>query len=65
MAEREAALSDAFEAREMALAGRAILLFDDLYRSGASMGAVARALSVQGRVASIVALALTRTRSRR
>lgn len=64
MAAREAALADAFAVDGTALAGRTVLLFDDLYRSGASMSAVARALTVQGRVAGIVALALTRTRSK-
>lgn len=64
MAEREAALADAFEVDGTVLAGRTVLLFDDLYRSGASLGAVARALTLQGRVAGVVALALTRTRSR-
>jgi predicted amidophosphoribosyltransferase len=64
MAEREAALAGAFEVRGIALAGKQVLLFDDLYRSGASMREAARTLRTQGRVASLRALALTRTRSR-
>lgn len=64
MAERETALAGAFEIRGSALAGKHVLLFDDLYRSGASMREAARTLRTQGRVASLTALALTRTRSR-
>jgi predicted amidophosphoribosyltransferase len=64
MAEREAALAGAFAVRGSALAGKHVLLFDDLYRSGASMREAARTLRTQGPVASLTALALTRTRSR-
>jgi len=41
-----------------------ILLFDDLYRSGATMNAITAALYDEGAVADVFALALTRTRSR-
>ena len=64
VAEREAALSGAFEVRGSALTGKHVLLFDDLYRSGASMREAARTLRTQGSAASLRALALTRTRSR-
>lgn len=64
MAEREAALRGAFDVHEHALAGRRVLLLDDLYRSGASMGEAARTLRSGGRIASLVVLALTRTRSK-
>ncbi|HEX8451363.1 MAG TPA: hypothetical protein VF647_04645 [Longimicrobium sp.] len=64
MADREAALAGAFEVRGSALTGKHILLFDDLYRSGASMREAARTLRTQGGAASLRALALTRTRSR-
>lgn len=64
MAEREAPLKDAFDVHRDALAGRRVLLLDDLYRSGASMRAAARALRSQGRVASLAVLALTRTRTK-
>lgn len=64
MAEREAALRGAFEVHEDALAGQRVLLLDDLYRSGASMSEAARTLRSRGRIASLVVLALTRTRSK-
>jgi len=44
--------------------GQKILLFDDLYRSGATMNAITAALYDEGAVADVYALALTRTRSR-
>jgi predicted amidophosphoribosyltransferase len=59
---RVAALEEAF-ACDAALAGKAILLIDDLFQSGATMSVAARTLKGQGRVASVYALALTRTRS--
>lgn len=64
MADREAALAGAFAVRGSTLTGKHVLLFDDLYRSGASMREAARTLRTHGRVASLTALALTRTRSR-
>jgi predicted amidophosphoribosyltransferase len=44
--------------------GQKILLFDDLYRSGATMNAITSALYDEGAVADVYALALTRTRRR-
>jgi predicted amidophosphoribosyltransferase len=41
-----------------------VLLFDDLYRSGATMNAITATLYDEGGVADVYALALTRTRSR-
>jgi len=64
MAEREAALAGAFDVQGQLLNGKRVLLFDDLYRSGASMREAARTLRAKGRVAALTALALTRTRSR-
>lgn len=61
--ERAEALAGAYAAASTAR-GRAILLFDDLYRSGASMNAVAESLYGQG-ARDVVALALTQTRSNR
>ena len=45
------------------LEGKAVLLFDDLFQSGATMNVAARTLRNQGLVKSIYALALTRTRN--
>jgi len=61
-AARVAALEAAF-AMDEALAGTAVLLFDDLFQSGATMNVAARTLTGQGRVKSVFALALTRTRN--
>jgi len=38
-------------------------LFDDLYRSGATMDAITTALYEQGKAADVFALTITRTRS--
>ena len=64
MAAREAALEGAFDVQGQALRGKHVLLFDDLYRSGASMREAARTLRAKGGVAGLTVLALTRTRSR-
>jgi competence protein ComFC len=41
---------------------KAILLVDDLYRSGATLNAITRVLYEQGRCSDVYALAVTRTR---
>jgi competence protein ComFC len=68
MAELEArmvALSGAFAADPALLQGKVVLIFDDLYRSGASMQEAARAVLNDGAAKEVFALALTRTRSNR
>jgi competence protein ComFC len=59
---RVATLEAAF-ASEGVLKGKAVLLFDDLFQSGATMNVAARTLRNQGKVKSVYALALTRTRN--
>lgn len=59
---RAAALAATFECDE-GLVGKAVLLFDDLYQSGATMNVAATVLKGQGFVKSVYALALTRTRN--
>jgi competence protein ComFC len=44
--------------------GRTILLFDDLFRSGATMNAITSALYDHGQARDVYALTLTRTRSK-
>lgn len=61
--ERAEALAGAYTAAP-SVRGRRILLFDDLYRSGASMTTVAEALYAQ-EAADVVALTITQTRSHR
>lgn len=60
--ERRKALAGAFKAGDVE--GHTVLLFDDLYRSGASMEEAAATLLAAGAKA-VYALALTRTRSNR
>ena len=43
--------------------GKSILLFDDLYRSGATMNAITELLMTQGRADAVRVLTITRTRS--
>lgn len=51
------------EVDQSRLDGRRVLLFDDLFRSGATMNAITGALYDQGRASDVYALTLTRTRS--
>jgi predicted amidophosphoribosyltransferase len=57
-------LDGALRADSSVVQGRSILLFDDLYRSGATMNAAAKVLTAEGQAAAVHALALTRTRRR-
>ena len=59
--EREAVLKGALTVNGRAIAGKRVLLVDDLIRSGATLGAVAVALGNAG-AAIIFAFALTKTR---
>ncbi len=61
--ERRKLLEGAFTVNRDQSAGKSLLLFDDLYRSGATMNAVARELAKTGEAKEIVVLALTHTRS--
>lgn len=58
-------LDGAFRVCASRVDGRRVLLFDDLYRSGATMNAVATALYDEAKVSAVFALALTRTRGNR
>ncbi len=59
--ERQAVLQDALVVNGRAVVGKRVLLLDDLIRSGATLGAVAAALTDAG-AAIIFAFALTKTR---
>lgn len=63
--ERANVLDGAFKADSAAVRDQSVLLFDDLYRSGATMNSVAKALTEEGQAAAVYVLALTRTRRRR
>jgi predicted amidophosphoribosyltransferase len=62
--ERIRLLNGSYKVDKSGIKGQKILLFDDLYRSGATMNAVTSALYDEGVAAEVYALALTRTRSR-
>jgi len=61
--ERLKLLDGLHEVDTSATQDKKILLFDDLYRSGATMNAITTALYEQGKAAEVFALAITRTRS--
>lgn len=61
--ERTRLLADAHTVDCAQVRGRSILLFDDLFRSGATMNAVAAHLLDDCQAASVYALTITRTRS--
>lgn len=62
--EREKLLHDAFKANDDAVCDKAILLIDDLYRSGATAAVVAQSL-LRGGATRVCLLAMTKTRTRR
>ena len=62
--ERLRLLEGAHRVEAPVVRGQRVLLFDDLYRSGATMNAITAVLYDEGAVADVYALALTRTRSR-
>ena len=57
-------LEDAHEVDATVVAGRRVLLFDDLFRSGATMNAITKGLRAAG-ATEVFALAITRSRSKR
>ena len=61
---RAAALKGAFAVDRSLTEGKRLLLFDDLYRSGATVTEITHTLRLDGRAAAVFLLALTRTRSR-
>jgi len=62
--QRLSLLTDAYTVEPSVVRGQRVLLFDDLYRSGATMNAVTQALYDQGQAVNVYALAITRTRSK-
>lgn len=63
--ERIGLLADAHTVDRAQIQGHCVLLFDDLYRSGATLNAITGALYDNGGAAEVFALAMTRTRSSR
>ena len=62
--ERWRLLAGLHEVDRARVEGRRILLFDDLFRSGATMNSITAALYDDGRAADVFALTITRTRSK-
>jgi competence protein ComFC len=60
--ERTKALNGAFKV-DPSIAGKRVLLFDDLYRSGATMNAITETLVDDGKAADVMAFVITKTRS--
>lgn len=63
--ERKAQLAGAFAVADDRFAGKRVLLFDDLFRSGETLGEITHTLIEQGKVDRVYVLTLTRTRSLR
>jgi predicted amidophosphoribosyltransferase len=63
--ERKRLLEGLYAVDPTQVAGLNVLLFDDLFRSGSTMNAIADALLKQGKAASVRALTITKTRSNR
>ena len=62
---RKEILDGLFKVDPGVTAGKNILLFDDVYRSGATLNAITEVLFLQGAAASVRALTVTRTRRNR
>ena len=62
---RKEMLRDAFQVDKAQVESKAVLLVDDLYRSGATLEAAAEAVGSQGNPKAVYVLAITRTRVHR
>ena len=65
LAERIALLKDAFAVSKSAITGKKVLLFDDLYRSGATLKAISSTLLKDAAPSVLYVMTLTMTRTRR
>jgi len=63
--ERRKILKDAFDIKENVLESKNVLLFDDLYRSGETMNAIADILIKKGKAKNVFVLTITKTRSKK
>jgi predicted amidophosphoribosyltransferase len=63
--ERREILKSAFNVDLGSFAEKNVLIFDDIYRSGETLNAVADAITIQGNAKNIYALTVTKTRAKR
>lgn len=63
--ERQEILKDAFQVKENLLRGKDVLLFDDLFRSGATLEAATDVLLNEGKARNVYVLTITKTRTKR
>jgi len=63
--ERRKILTDVFKVKDKNYEEKNVLLFDDLYRSGATLSAATQALINDGHVANVYVLVITKTRSKK
>jgi len=63
--ERKKILAGAFQIKDRRYAGKKVLLFDDLYRSGETMNAATQMLINVGDVNNVYVLTLTKTRTKK
>jgi predicted amidophosphoribosyltransferase len=63
-AQRQTLLTGLYSVDASFTAGKNVLLFDDLFRSGATLNAITDVLMRQGQAASVRVLTITRTRSK-
>lgn len=62
---RQKELKGAFKVLDKRFAGKKVLLFDDLYRSGETLSEIAKVLYDEGDVAEVYVFTITKTRSKR
>lgn len=62
---RREILSGAFEVKDLRFSGKAVLIFDDIYRSGETLTEITRVLYEMGKVKAVYVLTLTKTRRKR
>lgn len=62
---RKTQLKGAFKVRDNRFAGKYILLFDDLFRSGETLNEITNVLVKEGKVSRIFVLTITKTRTKR
>jgi predicted amidophosphoribosyltransferase len=63
---RKEELKDAFKVKDKRrYAGKSLLVFDDIYRSGETLTEITRVLYEEGKVKEVYVLVLTKTRTKR